>query len=96
MRKVESYKTYCSASRVVAVYVESQPRNACIWTFFCTPLPVWSCRPSIAWLVDLGIQCFQGWTVVLVALGRVRALGTQGEMVVVTVRIHAAAIHRRV
>lgn len=62
--------------------------------FFGRPLPVWNSRTSIARLVDLGIQSFQGGTVVLRAQGKVGALRTLREMVVVAVRIYAAAIHR--
>lgn len=79
------------------VYVESTAlQHLCMDCFLGAPLPVWSCGASIARLVDLGIESLQGWTIIMKAQGKMRALGTLREMVVVTVRVHAAAIHRRI
>lgn len=69
--------------------------NACLGMFW-VPLPVWSCRTSIARFVDLGVQRLQGRAAVREARRRVGTLGTLREVVVVGVRVQAAAVHRRV
>lgn len=57
-------------------------------------LPVWTCWASIARLVNLSVQGLQGRAISRKPQGKGRALGTLREMVVVAVRVHAAAVSR--
>lgn len=60
-----------------------------------TFLPVWDWESSvsIARLVDLGVESLQRRPVAPRAQGN---LGAAGQVVGVTVRVHGAAVHRRV
>lgn len=78
---------------IICMNEKGRKLQICKNHFFRHLLPVWYSKTSISWFVDLGIQCFHGGTIAWKAQGNMGALGTLRKMVVMAVRIYAAAVH---